>query len=159
MDFISHHGIKGQKWGVRRYQNEDGTLTSEGQKRYAEYKMLTEKAKKQIRDNNVRINQQSVNDTILYMNNGGTAAFDAYTARKFGKKYRKSSKYQEDYLNFMNQQLEKNYNKRMSQFVLSNKEYNDVRNFCKKYEMSLWSQDVRNDDHDYELLKKWSRQM
>lgn len=31
---ISHHGIKGQKWGVRRYQNPDGTLTSEGEKRY-----------------------------------------------------------------------------------------------------------------------------
>ncbi len=32
---IYHHGIKGQKWGVRRYQNPDGSLTPEGQKRYA----------------------------------------------------------------------------------------------------------------------------
>ena len=32
---ISHHGIKGQKWGERRYQNPDGTLTEEGRKRYA----------------------------------------------------------------------------------------------------------------------------
>lgn len=31
---IYHHGILGQKWGVRRYQNEDGTLTEEGRKRY-----------------------------------------------------------------------------------------------------------------------------
>ena len=31
---LCHHGIKGQKWGVRRYQNEDGTLTEEGKKRY-----------------------------------------------------------------------------------------------------------------------------
>ena len=30
---IEHHGIKGQKWGVRRYQNPDGTLTPEGRKR------------------------------------------------------------------------------------------------------------------------------
>ena len=33
MEFY-HHGIKGQKWGVRRYQNADGSLTTEGQKRY-----------------------------------------------------------------------------------------------------------------------------
>lgn len=33
MEFY-HHGIKGMKWGVRRYQNADGSLTPEGQKRY-----------------------------------------------------------------------------------------------------------------------------
>ena len=30
-----HHGIKGQKWGIRRYQNSDGSLTIEGRKRYS----------------------------------------------------------------------------------------------------------------------------
>ena len=29
-------GIKGQKWGIRRFQNEDGTLTEEGKRRYGE---------------------------------------------------------------------------------------------------------------------------
>ena len=31
---LYHHGIKGQRWGVRRYQNPDGSLTAAGQKRY-----------------------------------------------------------------------------------------------------------------------------
>ena len=34
-DYIMHHGIKGQKWGIRRFQNEDGSLTPAGEKRYA----------------------------------------------------------------------------------------------------------------------------
>lgn len=32
--YLVHHGIKGQKWGVRRFQNKDGSLTSAGKKRY-----------------------------------------------------------------------------------------------------------------------------
>ena len=31
---LYHHGILGQKWGVRRYQNKDGSLTKAGKKRY-----------------------------------------------------------------------------------------------------------------------------
>lgn len=34
-DYIEHHGINGQKWGVRRYQNPDGSLTELGKKHYA----------------------------------------------------------------------------------------------------------------------------
>lgn len=33
-DYIMHFGIKGQKWGVRRFENEDGSLTEAGKKRY-----------------------------------------------------------------------------------------------------------------------------
>lgn len=32
-NYLSHHGVLGQKWGIRRYQNPDGTLTAEGRKR------------------------------------------------------------------------------------------------------------------------------
>lgn len=32
-DELKHHGIKGQKWGIRRYQNPDGTLTEEGRRK------------------------------------------------------------------------------------------------------------------------------
>ena len=32
-DSISHHGIRGQKWGVRRFQNEDGSYTAAGKRR------------------------------------------------------------------------------------------------------------------------------
>ena len=35
-DVLMHHGIKGQKWGIRRFQNTDGTYTAEGKLRRKE---------------------------------------------------------------------------------------------------------------------------
>jgi len=35
---LYHYGVKGMRWGIRRYQNKDGSLTPAGEKRLAEYK-------------------------------------------------------------------------------------------------------------------------
>lgn len=37
--YLEHHGIKGQKWGVRRFQNSDGSLTAAGRERYSSGKI------------------------------------------------------------------------------------------------------------------------
>ena len=43
-DELYHHGVKGQKWGIRRFQNADGSLTEEGKRRYG----TLENAKNQL---------------------------------------------------------------------------------------------------------------
>lgn len=45
MNELYHHGIKGQKWGVRRYQNPDGSYTKAGKKRYRLTKMTLDLTK------------------------------------------------------------------------------------------------------------------
>lgn len=35
--YLEHHGIKGMRWGIRRFQNKDGSLTPAGRKRRASY--------------------------------------------------------------------------------------------------------------------------
>ena len=45
-NYLAHHGIKNQKWGVRRFQYEDGTLTPEGIIRYR--KSVEKNKRKQI---------------------------------------------------------------------------------------------------------------
>jgi hypothetical protein len=47
---LTHHGIKGQKWGVRRWQNKDGSLTKAGQKRYNKEVENLKTEKKKLRN-------------------------------------------------------------------------------------------------------------
>ena len=60
---IAHHGIKGQKWGIRRYQNADGSLTAEGRKRYGkklEKSLSNNITDKVLKGEKINKNQQMV---------------------------------------------------------------------------------------------------
>lgn len=46
---VYHSGIKGMKWGIRRYQNPDGSLTDEGRRRYSKINGLSENEKSKIK--------------------------------------------------------------------------------------------------------------
>lgn len=84
MNELTHHGILGQKWGIRRYQNEDGSLTPEGRKRYYdENGQLTsagEKArKKEYKNLTKRYHVNSFNGISKGDNGQFSSAYAKYT--------------------------------------------------------------------------------
>lgn len=69
MDYLKvrtlyHHGIKGQKWGLRRYQNEDGTLTDAGKKRYGGKESVTDLSDDELANLNKRVGLEVANSKL-----------------------------------------------------------------------------------------------
>lgn len=61
---LYHAGVKGMKWGIRRYQNPDGTLTPEGKMRYGvnEFGVMSREGKRQYRNDISDGNEYAKND-------------------------------------------------------------------------------------------------
>ena len=103
-NILIHHGIIGQKWGVRRYQNADGSLTAAG---YARYQKKTMKQDvKWVKRNDKKITNYAKNATRQEMND--------YVKNVLNKKYsfqNRNGKGSKNYANAYNKKLAELMNK------------------------------------------------
>lgn len=94
---LIHYGIRGQKWGVRRFQNEDGTLTSAGKERYYGFrrdKDVEEEVEKYIGQNQGEISQivQMSKQLKKVQDERDKAYKEYYSSLEFDKKQKQQIK-------------------------------------------------------------------
>ena len=95
MDYLEirelyHHGIKGQRWGIRRFQNEDGSLTAEGKQRYGvNGDGQMSKEGKKLYKSDVKENRKAIKTDYSSMYD---KKFKEYSARLYGKHWTNMTK-------------------------------------------------------------------
>ena len=138
---LEHHGILGMRWGVRRYENADGSLTEKGKKKVsAEYKKQSIAGDKELSKKYNDLYFKAYNKSADYMNDGGIDKFNANQKKKYGDNFSKRSGYEEDYEAAFNKLLSQNLEKTLYDFSLSNPAYQKADKLVKKYDMTSWDE-------------------
>lgn len=152
---IYHHGVLDMKWGVRRYQNKDGSLTSAGRKKISkQYKKESAKAVKDLarKQNNMWID--AWNKAADYMDDGGLDKFNKRQEKKYGKNFSKRDGYMDDYQKLFDKKMTENLNKGLNAFYSNNKNVQKSRELVKKYEMTEWDDIAKQNESIIEDVRK-----
>ena len=88
---LTHYGIRGMKWGVRRYQNEDGSLTPEGRKRYGNLG-LWENKQMYKRGTITKDEYKERKKDLKYMKDGTKEFMTSRSGREFQARHEKGFK-------------------------------------------------------------------
>lgn len=130
---LVHWGVPGMKWGVRRYQNKDGTLTAAGKKRY-DKEMAKLKAEKKILDNKAKTKAKldKLENLRKEVETGKQADRTAKTTQKTTKVKKREMTDEELREKVQRLELEKRYRDLMKEKVSSQNKPSKGTEFVKK---------------------------
>lgn len=137
-DYLEHHGILGMKWGVRRYQNANGTLTAEGRERYgiktkstggnSEYSTGIDKLKSKYEKNLTDATMQR-RSAIHYQNKPNGEKASKFTRASMAGALDKADRYEKKAEKIKNK-AEKKYG---AKFEINDRDYKEVYDEVMKY--------------------------
>ena len=160
---LYHHGVKGMKWGVRKYQNSDGTLTDIGKNKVSkEYRKYLNKASKDINKGYSKRYRKAYNEAANEMNNGKAEQYNKEYDKKLGKRaanhdYANDKSYVDGYEKLFEKTMSKHYNRALIQDIRSNSNYKKAQLLCKKYSMEKFDDYAKTNLDDLEQLRKQFR--
>lgn len=138
---LYHYGVKGMKWGVRRYHNKDGSLTPAGKKRIGkEYEKASNKTMRKLSKQYNSMYAKSYNKAADDMNSGGIEKFNLDQRKKYGDNYAQRDGYVEDYQKMFNKRLAKYMDNSLHNFYKSDKNFQKCEKLVDKYNMTEWNE-------------------
>lgn len=138
---LYHYGVPGMKWGVRRYQNKDGSLTAAGKKHIGkQYEKTAKKVTAKLGAQYNSMYVKSYNKAADDMNRGGIDKFNAEQRKKYGENYTQRDGYMSDYQKTFDKRFNKYMNTSLNDFYKNDKNFQKCEKLVKQYDMTEWNE-------------------
>ena len=178
-NYLEHHGIKGQKWGVRRFQREDGTLTPAGKKRYntndpKDREKLSRMYRSHINTAAERVNKDPDHLYVRAYNataerfNGENGLIAKYNKEYYDKLSDEDKKrddwglddaYNQGFQKMFDKEFDKSYKAIVVEDLTKDKYYKKAEELAEEYSMREWDEFAKEVASDIAIGRKYLKEV